>query len=154
MTKDNRYIVWFENFTSADVEKVGGKNASLGEMIRSLKKEEVKVPDGFAATAKAYWEFLEANELSSRIGKQLESWQNEETTLDRAGKSLRRLFRQAEFPEAIAGRIKEAYVDIEWAKDGVYRQRYHQDSSHGPRRIRKPGGRESQEGNCRSYAGI
>jgi pyruvate, water dikinase len=112
MAKDNDYVVWFENITLDDVAKVGGKNASLGEMIRSLKKEKVRVPDGFATTSKAYWEFLDANELSSKIEEQLENWRNNETPLEQAGKSIRRLFRQSEFPETIADDIREAYREL------------------------------------------
>lgn len=66
MTKGNQYIFWFEDLSSKDVPLVGGKNASLGEMIRSLKKEGVHVLDGFATTLEAYWEFLEANDLKER----------------------------------------------------------------------------------------
>jgi len=112
MAKDNDYVVWFENITLDDVAKVGGKNASLGEMIRSLKKEKVRVPDGFATTSKAYWDFLDANELSSKIEEQLENWRNNKTPLEQAGKSIRRLFRQSEFPETIADDIREAYREL------------------------------------------
>ena len=112
MTKDNDYVAWFENITSADVAKVGGKNASLGEMIRSLKKEKIRVPDGFATTAKAYREFLDANDLSIRIKEQLELWKNGEKTLEKVGKSIRKLFKESRFPEAIAEKICEAYKEL------------------------------------------
>jgi pyruvate, water dikinase len=55
MAGKNKYIRWFEDLSSEDVQVVGGKNASLGEMIRSLKEEGIRVPDGFATTADAYW---------------------------------------------------------------------------------------------------
>ncbi|MFO8089886.1 MAG: phosphoenolpyruvate synthase [Desulfatiglandaceae bacterium] len=112
MAKDNDYVAWFENITSADVAKVGGKNASLGEMIRSLKKEKIRVPDGFATTAKAYREFLDANDLSIRIKEQLELWKNGEKTLEKVGKSIRKLFKKSRFPEAIAEKIREAYKEL------------------------------------------
>ncbi len=112
MPKDNDYVAWFENITSADVAKVGGKNASLGEMIRSLKKESIRVPDGFATTAKAYREFLDANYLLSKINGHLERWRNGESPLEQAGKSIRRLFRQSHFPEAIADKIRKAYNEL------------------------------------------
>ena len=67
MAKENNYIRWFEDLSSKDVAIVGGKNASLGEMIRSLKKEGVRVPDGFATTSEAYWELLEAEQLREKI---------------------------------------------------------------------------------------
>ncbi len=50
----NSYIRWFADLTNKDVELVGGKNASLGEIIGTLKEEDVRVPDGFATTAEAY----------------------------------------------------------------------------------------------------
>ncbi len=112
MAKDNDYVAWFENITSADVANVGGKNASLGEMIRSLKKESIRVPDGFATTAKAYREFLDANDLPSKINRHLERWQKNESPLEQAGKSIRKLFRQAHFPEAIADKIRNAYNEL------------------------------------------
>jgi pyruvate, water dikinase len=54
MAEKGAYIRWFENLTSNDVSLVGGKNASLGEMIRALKEEGIRVPSGFATTADAY----------------------------------------------------------------------------------------------------
>ena len=58
---ENSYIRWFSDLTNKDVEVVGGKNASLGEMIGTLKEKGVRVPDGFATTAEAYWQFLTPN---------------------------------------------------------------------------------------------
>ncbi len=55
---DPEYIAWFDALGSGDVARVGGKNASLGEMVRALKSEGVRVPDGFATTAAAYREFV------------------------------------------------------------------------------------------------
>ncbi len=105
----NQYIRWFENLTSDDVSMVGGKNASLGEMIRSLKDEGVRVPDGFATTAEAYRKFLEANQLNEKIKSHLSELEGEKTPLEQVGKSIRKLFRSAEFPEDIASEIREAY---------------------------------------------
>ena len=105
----NQYIRWFENLTSNDVSMVGGKNASLGEMIRSLKDEGVRVPDGFATTAEAYRKFLEANQLNEKIKSHLSELEGEKTPLEQVGKSIRKLFRSAEFPEDIASEIREAY---------------------------------------------
>jgi len=112
MAKDNEYVTWFENITSSDVANVGGKNSSLGEMIRNLKKEKVRVPDGFATTARAYKEFLDANDLSPKIKDHLERLQNGESSLEQAGKSIRKLFRQSQFPEGIAEKIRKAYNDL------------------------------------------
>ena len=67
MVKESAYIRWFENISSNDGLVVGGKNASLGEMIRTLKDEGIRVPDGFAITAEAFWKFIEANDLKEKI---------------------------------------------------------------------------------------
>jgi pyruvate,water dikinase len=101
MAKRQSYVCWFETLGSADVARVGGKNASLGEMIRTLKDEGIRVPDGFATTADAYRAFLEANDLLPKMRAHLQDWQDGGTPLAQLGKSLRRLFQQAEFPEDI-----------------------------------------------------
>jgi pyruvate,water dikinase len=67
MTATKTYVHWFEDLSSNDVALVGGKNASLGEMVRTLKKKGICVPDGFATTSQAYWEYLEANHLTAKI---------------------------------------------------------------------------------------
>ncbi|MCS6947909.1 MAG: hypothetical protein NZM12_09860, partial [Steroidobacteraceae bacterium] len=66
------YVLRFEQVTMRDVERVGGKNASLGEMIGQLGRLGVKVPGGFATTAAAYREFLRQNGLDARIRSALE----------------------------------------------------------------------------------
>ena len=65
------YVIWFENLRMTDVERVGGKNASLGEMISQLTEKGVRVPGGFATTAEAYRAFLAHNGLSERISAAL-----------------------------------------------------------------------------------
>ncbi len=112
MAKDNNYVAWFENINSGDVARVGGKNASLGEMIQRLKEEKIRVPDGFATTAEAYRKFLEANDLPPKINEQLELWRNGDKALDKAGKSIRKLFRNSQFPEEIAEKIRRAYEQL------------------------------------------
>jgi phosphoenolpyruvate synthase/pyruvate phosphate dikinase len=67
MTTEAHYAVSFDDIGAADVPTVGGKNASLGEMIGGLREAGIRVPDGFATTAEAYWEFLEANDLREKI---------------------------------------------------------------------------------------
>ena len=112
MAKDNAYIAWFETLDSDDIEKVGGKNASLGEMIKRLKKKGIRVPGGFATTADAYWEFVESNGFSEKIQDHIDSWKKEKKSLEVAGRAVRRLFRQSEFPEEIAEAIKDAYREL------------------------------------------
>lgn len=61
------YIRWFETLSKNDVPLVGGKNASLGEMVSSLQQEGIKVPNGFATTAQAYFDFIEQNQLRKKL---------------------------------------------------------------------------------------
>ena len=62
-------IVWFEHVGRSDVALVGGKNASLGEMVCSLGEKGIRVPPGFATTAGAYWNYVEANGLRRVCGQ-------------------------------------------------------------------------------------
>ncbi len=114
MTKDKeqKYIRWFDDLNSEDVEEVGGKNASLGEMISNLKSEGVRVPDGFATTSEAYWEFIKSNDLKSQIQDYLNKLENNSKSLAEVGKGIRRLFLQAEFPEAVKDAIQDAYKTL------------------------------------------
>ena len=93
-------IRWFEDLGSEDVAVVGGKNASLGEMIRTLKVENIQVPDGFATTAAAYREFLDANGLTQKIQAHLDDLQRGKQPLEKVGRAIRRLFARAGFPDA------------------------------------------------------
>ena len=106
---ENSYVRWFENLTSRDVPSVGGKNASLGEMIAALGEKGVRVPEGFATTARAYWAFVETNDIEDEMRAHLSDLQNEAESLQTVGKRIRRLFRQGEFPGDVADQIREAY---------------------------------------------
>lgn len=112
MATENFYIRWFETIGADDVPIVGGKNASLGEMVRSLKPKGIRVPDGFAITAQTYWEFLEANNLKSKILTHIEQFERGEISLEKAGKSIRRLLIRSRFPENIASTIRQAYRQL------------------------------------------
>ena len=100
--QQNEIIRWFENLNAEDVSVVGGKNASLGEMIRTLKAENIRVPDGFATTSQAYLEFLQVNGLKQKIQDLLYDLHKGEQTLEKVGKSIRKLFAGASFPEQTA----------------------------------------------------
>ncbi|MDI6854213.1 MAG: phosphoenolpyruvate synthase [Deltaproteobacteria bacterium] len=106
------YIRWFESLGSQDVGLVGGKNASLGEMIRTLKEEGIQIPDGFATTAAAYWKFLEDNRLKDRIAGLIQELKTGKKPLAEVGKAIRSLFLHGEFPEDIAADIKQAYGEL------------------------------------------
>ena len=105
----NKFVRWFSELDSKEVSKVGGKNASLGEMLQALQHKGVRVPDGFATTAQAYWDFLQENQLENKIREKLENWQAGDISLQDAGKAIRRFFRKADFPESIAETISKAY---------------------------------------------
>lgn len=112
MTTPNRYIRWYEDLRREDVPLVGGKNSSLGEMIRTLKTKGVRVPDGFATTSEAYWEFIDANNLKSKIELHVQRLEQGEETLEQAGKAIRRLFLHAHFPQTLADNIKHFYTEL------------------------------------------
>lgn len=106
------YVAWFETLTAKDTPAVGGKNASLGEMVQSLKDAGIRVPEGFATTARAYRDFLEANKLTEKIKNHLNQMENDEKSLAQTGKSIRRLFLQAEFPDQFKNAIRAAYESL------------------------------------------
>jgi len=112
MSGSNSYIRWFDDLNSEDVAAVGGKNASLGEMIQSLKEKQIRVPDGFATTAKAYREFLDENEIADKIKAEIDKLHDESAPLEEVGKSIRGLFKKSKFPDRIAGEIKSAYREM------------------------------------------
>ena len=112
MAETNKYVRWLDDLTNDDVAVVGGKNASLGEMIQSLKDEGVRVPGGFATTADAYREFLRANELDERIKNELDKLNSEQPSLNKTGKAIRQMVRSGTFPRDIAEAIRGAYRDL------------------------------------------
>jgi pyruvate,water dikinase len=105
-------VRWFEDLCNNDVPQVGGKNASLGEMISTLKSKGVRVPDGFATTADAYRQFLDANALGERIAAHLRDWREKKMSLDATGTAIRRLFLTAHFPDDMAASIRAAYHEL------------------------------------------
>jgi pyruvate,water dikinase len=68
----NGHIRWFEDFSAGDIATVGGKNASLGEMIATLQDAGIRVPRGFAITTDAYWRLVRHNEIDAEIRAHLE----------------------------------------------------------------------------------
>ncbi|MCF6158261.1 MAG: phosphoenolpyruvate synthase [wastewater metagenome] len=112
MANTYKYIRWFESLSSQDVPLVGGKNASLGEMIRTLKSEGIRVPDGFATTAEAYQKFIDENHLQERMHSILDDFRNKKRTLEDTGESIRNLFYQGTFSEEIAREIQDAYEEL------------------------------------------
>ena len=102
------YVVPLSELTSGDVGRVGGKNASLGELIRALRPAGVRVPPGFATTAQAHWDFLDANRLREPIEATLAQRQAGKVSLAPIGKTIRQLMEQAAMPPALAKAITGA----------------------------------------------
>ncbi|GAB4184965.1 MAG: phosphoenolpyruvate synthase [Simkaniaceae bacterium] len=106
------YIKNFEEISKDDVKSVGGKNASLGEMIRSLKSEGVAVPDGFATTSEAYQFFLDHNQLKDKIVNILDAYKAKKNSLKETGKEIRGLIQNGEFPTELQEKILSAYQNL------------------------------------------
>ena len=97
-----------------DVERVGGKNASLGEMISHLSSLNVRVPGGFATTSKAYWEFLSANGLTEKINHALAKLDvNDVNALARVGAEIRSWVMDAPFPDALNKSLEGAFAQLQ-----------------------------------------
>ncbi|MCS3754170.1 pyruvate,water dikinase [Salinibacter ruber] len=103
------FVRRFDTLTNNDVPIVGGKNASLGEMIGALKDEGIRVPDGFATTADAYWHYLDANELEAEIRAQLAALSAGEQSLAETGTAIRERIRGGTVPNEMANAIRAAY---------------------------------------------
>lgn len=109
----NKYIKTFQQISSNDVAKVGGKNASLGEMINKLSSLGVNVPDGFAVTVDAYAEFLSVNALIPALQKALDQLDRQSLrNLAEIGQRCRSLILDAKFPEPVSEAIKKAYENL------------------------------------------
>ena len=107
-----QYIIHFKDMTIEDVPKVGGKNASIGEMLRHLEPLGVNIPDGFATTSDAYRFFIKSNKLEDRIQKYLEDYQAGRIDLNVAGRHIRQLFNRSVFPTVLAESIQLAYREL------------------------------------------
>ncbi len=104
------YIARFETLSMRDVDKVGGKNASLGEMIRNLTGKGVRVPGGFATTADAFREYMARDGLAARIAVKLESLDYEDVTaLAAAGREIRGWMIEAPLPTGLEEAIRHAH---------------------------------------------
>ncbi|MFJ6535126.1 phosphoenolpyruvate synthase [Paenarthrobacter sp. NPDC091711] len=117
-------VLWFSELGLSDLDQVGGKNASLGEMVRNLASAGVKVPGGFATTADAYRRFLAESGLDARIEGILEGLDSSDVTaLAKVGQDIRTLIRETPFPAGFEGDIRTAYErltqehggDVSWA---------------------------------------
>jgi pyruvate,water dikinase len=109
-TKEQSLLLWFKECGIADVPIVGGKNASLGEMIRHLASKGIRIPNGFATTAHAYRHFLEFNGLDVKLRKLFAGLSVEDLNqLRQVGSQARALILEASFPEDLERAVREAY---------------------------------------------
>ncbi len=113
-------VLWFDQIGLADLPAVGGKNASLGEMVRELSAHGVRVPDGFAITSHAYWRFLRDAGLETMIADQLRGLDLADTdALARCGRTIREAMLAAQLPDDLAEAIKTAYVGLCAGKEPI-----------------------------------
>ena len=108
----NFYIRSLTSLRLNDLPLVGGKNASLGEMMQALEKEGIQIPKGFAITVDAYRDYLKANNLTEKIKFYITDLEQGNISLETAGKFIRRLFYQSFFPEAIQAEITNVYAEL------------------------------------------
>ncbi|MBC6489692.1 phosphoenolpyruvate synthase [Flavihumibacter stibioxidans] len=107
------FILPFRQISRTDLGKVGGKNASLGEMIRSLTNVNIRIPDGFATTAAAFRYFLSTNGLEEPISALLEKLERPSySNLVETGAAIRELFHSAKMPRDLADQIRSAYSEL------------------------------------------
>ncbi len=105
-----RYLVWLDEVSIEDIPLVGGKNASLGEMIRNLSSLGINIPYGFVVTSEAYYEFVKYNKLEDEIRNVLKGLDTDNVEdLARRGHQIRELIRGGEFPTELEELIKKYY---------------------------------------------
>ena len=106
----SKYTINLDQVSMDDLLLVGGKNASLGEMIQNLTKEGIKVPGGFAITSSAYWEFLQHNDLEKTIQKLIRSIETDNVvSLRKIGTEVRQIIRNGKWPRKLKNEIREKY---------------------------------------------
>ncbi len=111
-----RYVFPFSQLRMTDVDRVGGKNASLGELLSQLTSAGIRVPDGFATTAEAFRLFLREGGLEDRIHERLKTLNVDDVkALAAAGAEIRGWIENAPFPAELEKEIREFY---EWLRDG------------------------------------
>ena len=118
--RDQQYILWFNELRNIDVKLVGGKNASLGEMFSLLTPKGVRIPNGFAVTAAAYFHFLDTNGIRDQIKDILATVDTTDMkNLSARGAKIRQLITESTFPEDLRKEIIDNYrkLEKEYAKN-------------------------------------
>ncbi|GGK45659.1 phosphoenolpyruvate synthase [Salinarimonas ramus] len=112
MSKDKELVLPLSDLTRGEGALVGGKNSSLGEMIRNLASQGIRVPGGFATTAAAYWRYVEANDLGSAIRDAIGGLREDLSNLHLVGETVRGLLLEAHFPDDLRDAILFAYAGM------------------------------------------
>ncbi len=108
-----QYVAWLDTLSMQDVARVGGKNASLGEMISGLAHSDVRVPSGFATTADAFREFLTFHKLTERIAQRLDGLNVDDVkTLADTGREIRHWIEEAPFQPPLERAIRDTYAEM------------------------------------------
>ena len=105
-------VIWFEHLARGDVARVGGKNSSLGEMVRTLGPKGIDVPTGFATSSDAYRGFIKANNLHERIAAEMDALATHKITLHEAGTRIRTMINAGEWPDDLRADILTAYKEM------------------------------------------
>ncbi|KAK1244103.1 hypothetical protein MKX08_002241 [Trichoderma sp. CBMAI-0020] len=105
-------VLNFEHLTRKDVNLVGGKNSSLGEMIGALSAKGIPVPPGFATTSHMYWHYVHSNGLFDKMSMLVADWEAGKMSLTKAGQSVRNLILRGSWPNDAAAAIIAAYHDL------------------------------------------
>src|SRR6185369_12382274 len=112
-------IAWLKDLRLKDLAEVGGKNASLGEMIGALAAAGIQVPGGFATTAAAFHEFLDSNGLKQRIAERLSALDPADVkALAACGKEIRSWILETPFPAPLEQEIRKHYQQLEGQASG------------------------------------
>lgn len=113
MKNTSDYILFLNEVGMQDLPKVGGKNASLGEMIQNLSAQNIKVPMGFAVTVAAFDAFIESNNLKDAINKALDGLDETNIVqLRKTGSQIRKLISNGKFPISVEKAILESYYNL------------------------------------------
>jgi len=106
----SHYIKWFNELGIEDIDLVGGKNASLGEMYQNLIREEIRIPNGFAITAEAYRTILDSNGAWEKLHAQLDTIDPDDVSqLQERGKRCREIIHDCTLPDDMIQQISDAY---------------------------------------------
>lgn len=111
--RTNELLLWFDQIGLRDIDRVGGKNASLGEMLRHLTSNGIRVPEGFAVTTKAFREFVAAAQLEDKVKGILEGMDPDDPAdVAPRGKAVRKAFLEAGFADELRREIEYGYWEL------------------------------------------